>query len=248
MKKFSSFVSNNFEVKLANNADELNEIYKLRYEELLLCYNQNNSNETGLFIDEYDEQSDHLIVVDLRNGMIAGTYRLVRKEHIENIGSFMTESEFDLTNLKDYDVLELARAVVRKEYRDGITIALLWQGILRYVEAYQIKFLFGTASFHGTDSNLYKHALSKIYHYHLSPLEYRTRAVGNIAHMNLFTKDSINLGLARREMPPLIKGYIKLGATFGENAFLDYDFNSLDVLTLIDIDKLNPKYLHRLLR
>jgi putative hemolysin len=248
MTDFKSFVSNNFEVKLADTEEELKEVFKLRYEELLLCYNQENTNQTGMFIDDYDQYSDHLIVVDLSNKVIAGTYRLVRKEHIKPIGRFVTEKEFDLAKIKDQELIELGRAVVRKEYRNGTAIALLWQGIVRYVTTQKIRFLFGTASFHGVDPDKYKHALSLIYYQHLSPMEFRCRAVANSARLNLVEEADLDLQKARKEMPPLIKGYIKIGATFGDYAFLDYDFNSLDVFTLFDMKDINPSYLHRFLK
>ncbi|NLD27058.1 MAG: GNAT family N-acetyltransferase [Acholeplasmataceae bacterium] len=248
MTEFKSFISNNFEVKLANTEEELKEVFKLRYEELLLSYNQENTNQTGMFIDDYDEYSDHLIVVDLNKKIIAGTYRLVKKEHIKTIGMFITEKEFDLTKIKDYEVIELGRAVVRKEYRDGTAIALLWQGIVRYVTTQKIRFLFGTASFYGVDPNKYKQALSLIYYQHLSPAEFRCQAITNSLPLNLVEEADLDLHKARREMPPLIKGYIKIGATFGDQAFLDYDFNSLDVFTLFDMNNVNPLYLHRFLK
>ncbi|MGI6768324.1 MAG: GNAT family N-acetyltransferase [Bacilli bacterium] len=248
MSQFKGFISSNFEIKLADQESEFLEIYKLRYEELLLCYNKGNANETGLFIDEYDRVCDHLIAVDLSNNTIAGTYRLVRKEHIKEIGMFTTEHEFDISKIKDYEILELGRAVVRNEYRNGGVIALLWRGIVKYVATYGIRFMFGTASFFGIDPTPYRHALSKIYHNHLSPLEFRAVAINHPVRLNYFTPEEIDSKLARKEIPPLVKGYINLGATFGEGGFLDYDFNSLDVFTLIDMNTVNQRYLERFLK
>lgn len=248
MEQFKGFTTSNFEIKLAETESEFLELYKLRYEELLLCYNKDNANETGIFTDEYDHVCDHLIAVDLTNNVIAGTYRLVRKEHIKEIGMFTTEHEFDISKIRDYEILELGRAVVRNEYRNGGVIALLWQGIVKYVAAYGIRFLFGTASFLGVDPTPYRHALSKIYHYHLTPVEFRAQAINHPIKLNYFAPKEIDEKLARKEMPPLVKGYINLGATFGEGGFLDYDFNSLDIFTLIDMETVNQRYLERFLK
>jgi putative hemolysin len=244
----TGFKSNNFVIKLAETEAELQEIFKLRYEELLLCYNKENTNDTGLFIDEYDRICDHLIAIDLENNVIAGTYRLVRKAHILNIGKFITELEFDISKIKDYEILELGRAVVRNEYRNGSVIALLWQGIVQYVVTNNIRFMFGTASFHGVSPLEYKHALSSIYYKHLTPIKFRAKAINYTVELKQLSLEELDLKRAKKEMPPLIKGYINLGASFGEGGFLDYDFNSLDVFTLIDIQTVNQRYLDKFMK
>lgn len=248
MRDFEGFKTKNFAVKLADQESELEEVFKLQYEELLLCYNHKKTLESGMYIDDYDRVCDHLIVLDLKNDSVAGSYRLVRKEHLENIGFFATESEFDISKIKAYPILELGRAIVKKEYRDGSVIALLWAGILNYVLAHGIKFLFGTASFHGVDPSKYRHALSAIHYRHLSPEAFRARSINHPVRLDQLSLEEVDFCLAKKEMPPLVKGYINLGATFGEGGFLDYDFNSLDVFTLIDIEKVNRRYLNRFLK
>lgn len=248
MSSFKGFRTNNFEVKLADNESELLEVCKLQYEELLLYYNQENKIESGIFEDEYDRLCDHLIAIDLKNNSIAGSYRLVRKDHIKEIGHFTTESEFDISKIKDYEIMELGRAFVKSEYRDGSVISLLWEGIINYVIAHDIRFLFGTASFHGVDPSQYKHALSAIHYYHLSQLETRVKAINHPVRLDQLPLEEVDMKLAKKEMPPLVKGYINLGATFGDGGFLDYDFNSLDVFTLIDLETVNQRYLQRFLK
>jgi len=245
---FNSFRKGNFEVKLAETEKELEEVFKLQYEELLHCYNQEKTIASGMFVDEYDRVADHLIVIDLEEGKIAGSYRLVRKDHIKEIGKFSTESEFDISPLKEHEIMELSRALVRKEYRDGSVISLLWEGILSYVLAHGVRFLFGTASFHGVDPAPYRNALSTIHYDHLSPVEIRAKAVNHPVRLDQLPEDEVDRIQAKREMPPLVKGYINLGATFGEGGFQDFDFNSLDVFTLIDMGKLNDRYLKRFLK
>ena len=243
---FDPFTSNNFEVRLTRNQEELDEVFKLRYKDLLLYYNSSNTNENGQFKDEYDDYCDHLIVIDLTNNEIVGTYRLVKKEHIKIHGKFVTEYEYDISKIKQYEVLELGRAVVKEEYRNGSVIMLLWRGLTKYALANNIKYMFGTGSFQGINPEDYKHALSYIYYNHLSDEKVRVKtAHGPNSKLNLLKEEEIDPILAKKQIPPLIKGYIKIGATFGEDAFLDVPFNSLDVFVLLDIDTVDYKYIQR---
>ncbi len=247
MTKFVPYESGKFVVKLAETKEELEQAYKLRYEELLLFFNKDNTNDSGLFIDEYDPLCDHLICINKENNEVAGTYRLVMRKHIKSIGHFITEKSYDLSNLKDKSVVELGRAVVKEKYRDGIAISLLWRGVLQYVKANKIQYLFGTGSFSGLNTENYAHALSYLYYNHLSPLEVRAYAKGDTKRkMDILSEADIDPIKAKEEMPPLIKGYIKIGATFGNDVFLDVPFNSTDVLILLDLNDINPAIAKRL--
>lgn len=246
MAKFEPIKTGDFIIKLANTKEEFDQVYKLRYEQLLLYYNTEAVSEDGKFIDEYDEFSDHLICIDLRNNVVSGTYRLSTKDHIKHVGKFICENEYDLEKLLSKNILELGRAVVREEYRDGITIGLLWRGLMAYATLKDIEFMFGTVSFQGIDPTLYKHALGCIYYNHRSREEIRVEAIGPTKRpMNLISEEELDLKLARKQMPALIRGYIHIGATFGEDVFLDIPFNSTDVFVLLEISKINPRVLKR---
>lgn len=248
MVKFVPMKSGNFILKLASTKEEMEQLFHLRYEELLLFYNKNNKNEDHLFIDEYDHVCDHLICYDTVKKQVAGTYRLVLEEHIKEIGSFITESEYDITKLKSNRLLELGRAVVKEEYRDGSVIRLLWRGLIKYALIKNVKYLFGTGSFHGQNLNEYDHALSYIYYNHLSSEEFRVKAQPDSRRdMNLVAKSDLDNDKIKEQMPALIKGYIKVGATFGEDVYIDVLFNSIDVFVLVDIEKVNPNILKRFL-
>lgn len=248
MAEFVPFIVSNFEIKLASTKDEFDDVYRLRYEELLLSYNKDNTNESGMFIDEYDPHCDHLIAIDLNTKRVVGTYRLVRKKHIKSIGHFITETEYDISKIKKYEIMELGRAVVKEEYRNGSIIMLLWKGLIRYATMNNIKYMFGTGSFHGINPQDYDQALSYLYYNHLSPIEVRAKALSNSrSDINLIPISELDIRKIKQQMPPLIKGYLKIGATFGEDAFLDISFNSLDVFVLFDVENVNPKYLQRFL-
>lgn len=246
INKFISFSSGNILVKLANTESEYNQVYKLRYQELLLEYDQTKKFEEEIDKDEYDEVCDHLIAIDTSKDQVVGTYRLIKKSHINNLKNFLTEKEFNIDIIKKYQILEVGRAVVKEEYRDGVTIGMLWRGVIRYAVSENIDIMIGTASFHGTDPLVYKSTLSYLYDNHLSPIDIRCFA-NKDSYFDMKLCDGYDPVVAKKEMPPLIKGYLNLGATVGDGAYIDKEFNSVDVLIVLVIKDINPRYLKRYL-
>lgn len=239
-----SFRSSNILIKIASTAEEKKAVYRLRYFDLVLNYNEAQTNSEEMDKDQYDDVCDHLIAIDCDTNEVVGTYRLIAKKHLKELKTFLTESEFDLTNLKKYEILEVGRAVVKEEYRDGIVIGLLWKGVIRYAVSEGMEFMIGTASFHGIDPTLYKDTLAYLYQNHLSNediLCYANR--DSYSPLNLV--DEFDLETAKKNMPPLIKGYLRLGATIGKGVYLDKEFNSSDVLIVLKINEINPRYLKR---
>lgn len=123
---------------------------------------------------------------------------------------------------------------------------MLWKGVIRYAVAENVDVMIGTASFHGTNPMLYKDTLSYLYDNHLSPIEIRCYANSD-SYSELKLTDSYDLFTAKKEMPALIKGYLNLGATIGDGAYIDKNFNSVDVLIVLVIKEINPRYLKRYL-
>lgn len=244
--KFESFISGNFLVKLAQTQDEYNQIYKLRYQDLILEFDETKNLVESIDKDEYDEVCDHLIAVDMEKQLVVGTYRLIRNKHLNNLKTFLTEKEFNIDPIKQYELLEVGRAVVKKEYRNGVTIGLLWSGVIRYAVAENIEIMIGTASFHGNDPQMYKETFSYLHDKYLSPQDMRCY-VNKDSYSPLKLVDEYDEFTAKSKMPPLVKGYINLGATIGEGAYIDKDFNSIDVLIVLFIKDINPRYLRRYL-
>lgn len=248
--ELQEFTVSNIRIKMAKTPEEKMQVYKLRYKSLILDYDKDKASVDGLDKDEYDETCDYIIAIDTNTKEIVGTYRLIRKEHVAKVGIFLTEKEFNIDNIKgkDYDILEIGRAVVKEEYRNGVVIGLLWKAVIRYALAVKVKFLFGMASFHGINPNLYKHSFSCLYYNHLSSPEIRTFARANSrCDLALLPENETDLAMAKKEMPPLVKGYLNLWATIGEGAYIDVAFKSIDVLILLEIGKINPRYLKRYL-
>lgn len=239
-----SFEKGNIRIKLAETKAEYDALYRLRYFDLLLDYNDDNKNVNEVDRDIYDDICDHIIAIDINTSEVVGTYRVIKKSHLKDSLPFLTETEYDLTPLKKYELLELGRAVVKKEYRDGTVIGLLWSGIIKYAVEEQIEYMVGTASFHGLDYKPYEDVLGYLYNNHLSPTNIRCEVNKNsyvdMSSLKYQEKNKLNI-------PPLIKGYLRLGATIGDGAYIDKDFNSIDVLIVLKISDINSRYLKRYL-
>lgn len=241
-----SFEASNILIKLAESEKEYQEVYRLRYFDLILNYNKEHINQDEIDKDEYDEVCDHLIAIDKNIGEVVGTYRLIKGSHVKSIGKYLTETEFDISRIKNAEVLEVGRAVVKEEYRDGLVISMLWKGVIRYALFYNIDYMIGTASFHGVDPLIYKDSLSYLYYNYLQNEEERCEVLHTTYSKMDLVKD-YDIEKAKKNMPPLIKGYLRLGARIGDGAYLDIPFNSIDVLIVLKIKDINPRYLKRYL-
>ena len=237
----------NYVLSLAYTEEELLNIYKLRYNDLILDYNV-NTKEKDIDKDEYDNSCDYLIVKDTKTNEIIGTYRLIQRKHLKS-NTFPSESEYNIDNLKKskYNILEVSRAVVHKLHRDGLVIKLLLKGIFEYCKENNIRYVFGTASFHGNDVNKYEALFSYLFNNYLTNNDLKA-----IAKEDSTQKiNSINNNLSEvevfRNLPPLVKTYLKMGASIGEGIYIDVPFNSIDVFVLLDLENKNERYVDRLL-
>ena len=201
--------------------------------------------------DELDPFCDHLLVIDHNkrstSKSIVGTYRLIRRPMTQIHGKFYTEGEFDIKNILKTkgEILELGRSCVDKNYRDKPIIKLLWKAISAYMEHYKIKVLFGCASFPGINYKKYKEQLSFLYHYHLAPESIRPKALlPNKIQLNYCEKKTLNNYEIFKSLPPLLKGYLRLGAYVGDGAFIDKQFNTVDICIVLKSDSLKQKYLN----
>lgn len=206
-------------------------------------------------IDPFDVACDHLLVEDVSSGtaITVGTYRLLRHGVARTIGGFYSAGEFDLQPLLDTadaqsgELLELGRSCVLPAYRNSGTIQLLWRGIAVYLKQHRIAAMFGCASFAGTDPDVHAEALSYLFYNHLAPREARVAAhPEQFVDMARLPLGSFNPQAAQRLLPPLIKGYLRLGATVGNGAVIDHAFNTTDVFIMLPVDAISSRYLERL--
>jgi putative hemolysin len=198
--------------------------------------------------DRFDEGCDHLLVLDhgrVSTAKVVGTYRLIRRQAAVRLGGFYSAGEYDIAPLlaQPGELLELGRSCVDAAYRHGPAMQLLWSGIAAYVFHYNIALMFGCASLPGTDPDAVALPLSYLYHRHLAPPDLRPRALPQrYVDMRRLLADAIEGSRARAALPPLIKGYLRLGGFVGDGAVIDEQFNTTDVCVVVKTDLVADKY------
>ena len=237
-------------IRLATSADELDAAQALRYR---VFYDEMGAKPdtamaaTRRDFDRFDRICDHLLVVDKERveDPVVGTYRFIRREHARAAGSFYSASEYDIGPLAGFPgkVLELGRSCVDENYRNRATMQLLWRGVSEYVNAFGIELMFGCASLHGTNPQDLAVQLSYLYHFHLAPEVLRARALPHRrVEMNLLPKESIDPRRALASLPPLLKGYLRVGGFIGDGAVVDHQFNTTDVCIIVKTDLIAERY------
>lgn len=240
------------ELRVAESAAEIEAAQELRFR---VFYEELNAQPTPEMaakrrdFDSFDPYCDHLIIIDHDKGEgadgIVATYRLMRREQARRRGQYYSIDEYDIAPLVNYpgEILELGRSCVDPAYRTKAAMGLLWKGIADYILHYNIGVLFGCASFPGTDPEEHKMALSYLYHRHLAPAEYRARALpGRYVPMNMMPLDQIDEKRAFVSLPPLIKGYLRLGGFVGDGAVVDPQFGTVDVSVVVVHHLITDKY------
>ena len=248
------FEVDNLVVKLAEKKSELKNAQALRYS---VFYKEKKAKPTiskkilRLDFDKLDKFADHLIVIaknkkGIKNKII-GTYRLLRGDMANRLGGFYTSSEFDLSTIlssyKHNQILELGRSCVHKNYRNGTTMNLLWKAIAEYVQLYDIKILLGCASFHGTDVMKYSNELSYLRKNFSLSDDLSVKSLDkNIYPTYTKTSSDINNLSTFLKLPPLIKGYLRVGGKVSYDCFVDYKFNTIDLCVIVNTEKIDKKY------
>jgi putative hemolysin len=232
-------------VALAANVHEIREAQRLRYrvfaEEMGARV---PGREQGIDCDIYDAWCHHLLVRDTESNEVVGTYRILNGAQARRLGGFYSDEEFDLTRLNPLrDVtVEVGRSCVHPDYRSGATIALLWSGIGAYMLQHDYQFLMGCASLGMADggrsaASIYR----RLAETHLSPIEYR-----------VFPRNDLVLESgepdADAELPPLVKGYLRLGSYVCGAPAWDPDFNTADLLMLLPLARMDARYTRRFLK
>jgi putative hemolysin len=247
------------EVQLARKKSEIRRAQRLRYK---VFYEEMSAVPNALAIlsrrdeDPYDPIFDHLLVIDRgdpnkkgrwRRSKVVGTYRVLRQDVAEQTDGFYTQGEYDIDPLiqskPDYSFIELGRSCVLKPYRNRRTLELLWQGIWSYVREHGADVMIGCASFPGTDPAAHALALSFLYHHSLAPDDWRVRAHDHLrVDMNMMPREAIDARAALKALPPLIKGYLRVGAFVGDGAVIDHQFGTTDVFVVMPVEAIKTRY------
>jgi putative hemolysin len=231
-------------LSLARNKSEVAEAQRLRYKVFAEEMGAQISGHNGLDVDGFDAYCDHLLVRDTNTQQVIGTYRILSPHQANEAGSYYSSGEFDLSRISHLlgSTVEVGRACVHKNYRSGGTITLLWAGLAKYMQMHGYEHMIGCASIPMNDGG---HIAASLYHQlknkHMCSAEYRV-----FPHVHL-PIESLN-GDMTVTCPPLIKGYLRLGAKIcGEPAWDSY-FNTADILVMLSISTMNRRYATHFLR
>lgn len=253
------------EIRLVTTPDEIYAAQALRYRvfyQEMSATPDSDALKSKLDKDAFDDICEHLIVIDHSctnadvggqgsDPAVIGTYRLLRQDIAEKNGGFYTSGEFDIAPLvaskrKTHKFLELGRSCVLKTYRTKQILELLWHGIWRYVRLRNLDVMLGCASFAGIDPEEFALPLSFLHHKYSAPAEWAVKALPErYVNMNRIAEDQLDLRAAMRVMPPLIKGYLRLGAYIGEGAVIDEQFGTVDILIILPNSVISERYLAR---
>lgn len=247
------------QIRLAKNSRDVRRAQRLRYQvfyEEMAAVPNARARFLRRDIDAFDAHCDHLLVVDtsrldVRPGrksrpLVVGTYRLLRQDQSAQTG-FYTQGEFDIAPLiarhPGKRFLELGRSCVLAGYRDKKTVELLWHGIWAYVRHHRIDVMFGCASIEGTDPAKVGAQLGVLHHHARAHPEWRASAHShNHVPMDRIAANALDARAAIKSLPPLLKGYLRVGARFGDGAVVDHQFGCTDVLVILPVSQIDPRY------
>jgi len=229
-----------YEVRFARSDAELDAILRLRYTvfNLELGEGLETSHATGRDDDGLDWRFHHLIIADRGSGDLVGTYRMQTVEMARAHGGFYSAGLFDLSALPGHVVdsaVEVGRACVAREHRNGRVLHLLWRGLAGYLAWTRKRYLFGCCSLTTQDP-----ALGVATHQALA-------AAGHL-HPSVYIRphpavrcDLIGHDLPTPHIPALFQSYLNLGAKACGPPAIDREFQTVDFLVLLDVDALAPR-------
>jgi putative hemolysin len=173
---------------------------------------------------------------------------VLRQDVADRYDGFYTQGEYNIQPLieakgRGYSFMELGRSCVLKPYRNKRTLELLWQGVWSYLREHGANVMIGCASFAGTDPSAHAMALSFLYHRALAPEDWRVKAHEHLrVDMNMLPLEAIDVRAAIKALPPLIKGYLRVGAYIGDGAVIDHQFGTTDVFVIMPVEAIKTRY------
>ena len=229
-----------YSLLLTRNDADVEAAQRLRYrvfaEELGATLHDAGS---GRDIDRFDEHCDHLVVRADQTGEIVGTYRMLPPERAKAAGGLYSETEFDLSAFAGLrsSLVEAGRSCVHPDHRSGAVVSLVWAGIARYLLLTGHSHLTGCASIPLADGGalargVWETAKAK----HMSPAELR------VTPWHPWDADAAPRP-ERTVIPPLLRGYLRLGAWVCGAPAHDPDFGVADLLVLLPLERVDPRYL-----
>ncbi len=233
-----------FETRLATTPDEIALAQRLRYQVFVEELGGDGplvDHEQHLEKDHFDPYFDHLLLYDHNRPSelsVVGVYRIMREVGAKQAGGWYSANEYDLSVLETSGrrLMELGRSCLHADYRGGVGLMHMWQALSEYVQTHEIEILFGVASFHGTNTEEFAAALSLLHHRYLAAPNHRVHAIGPTAiSMGMMPLEAIDRPAAMRAIPPLIKGYLRMGGKVGQGAWVDHTFQTTDICLILDV-------------
>jgi putative hemolysin len=232
-----------YTVLIAATPDEIRSAQRLRYsvfaEELGATL---HSDGPGLDIDEFDPHCDHLLVRENLTGEVVGTYRMLPPHRATAAGRLYSETEFDLSDLAPLrdQIVETGRSCVHPDHRTGAVINLMWTGIARYLHLHGHRWLAGCASVPLADGGAMANSVWEVVRErHISPPRLRVTPHHPYA---VEPPPSAKRADLVAGIPPLLRGYLRLGAWVCGEPALDEDFGVADFFVLLSLDRVDPRY------
>ncbi len=246
------------EVRLAVSPREVKRAQKLRYKvfyEEMSAIPDIQTQMSRRDRDAFDAICDHLLVIDhdtitkTGEAAIVGTYRLLRQDVAQRYSGFYSANEFDVAPLIERHgglrFLELGRSCVLRPYRTKRTVELLWHGIWSYVRSHRIDVMIGCASLEGTDPEELALPLAFLHHHARAPAAWQVGALpGRRVAMDRLPVEAIDAKAALHRLPPLVKGYLRIGCYVGDGAVVDRQFGTTDVMIVLPVTSINERYVN----
>ncbi len=235
-----------YAARLASNATEVRTAQMLRFQVFNLELNEGlaQSYATGLDADPFDEVCDHLLVEHIPSQQIVGTYRLqTGLNAAKKLGYYSAqEFEFNVFDSARAEIIELGRACVHRQHRNLVVLGMLWKGIADYAQTKRARYLLGCSSITSQDPAVGASAFKEFCrNRNLAEAAWQTRPTRRFeCPLDQLAEEEVSI-------PKLLRAYLAIGAKICGAPAIDREFQTIDFLTLLDLESLSPAARERFL-
>lgn len=215
---------------------------RLRYDIFSAEYGSDlGATEAGIDADRFDSACEHLVITNEQNGELVATTRILHQRETAGCGGFYSENEFDLSGLKQVNgtFAELGRTCIHPDYRNGVTLGMLWTRVAEYLVEEKVDYLIGCASISMLDGGQRAWRIAQhLRQSYMADEAFRVNPRRELPHLAMTpTTSDDDIGV-----PALIKAYMRLGARVCGEPCWDPDFRCADLLVMLEVDKLSARY------
>lgn len=244
------YESEQYQIKVAENDEEVEKALRLRYSIFNLEQGKGlkSAESTGIDKDEFDDFCLHLVVMRKDSSKPVGTYRIHLGSVARSAKGFYSSREYDISGMEKIaaETMEVGRSCVSPEHRRGSAVGLLWGGIGELMSRAKLRYLFGCVSLESVDPVvgwglhqyfLEKGQISELISAKPKP-EFALEKPDELAITEFLTNKTAML----RFIPPVFKGYLRLGAKVCGEPALDSEFGTIDYLIILDTGAIPDRY------